>query len=200
MYRPTGGYLSGGGIRGYQQRGGDYISSVMINQLNLSSTSTISYSSLLYILSSAHLSSLADVGSLTQAQLADLAKSVQAQIDADNSQISINNLSIGTLLHQINDPGGLQDQYNAANSKYLSDMSSYQSTSTAIVGATNLLSSQQLYYSTLMISSALLTSSLISYQYQYSTALSTLNTDQQLLDAFNLFDPNDAIRQQSGKL
>lgn len=180
MYRPGGGGYFGG--RG--QSGGDYISSYLVTQMNMS-TSTIAYSSLLYILSRTGLSSLGEIASLSQAQLSQLASSIQSQIDIDNSIITADSLSSIALGHQLNDPGGIQDQYNAALSTYNSNLTAYTKASTNIASAQSLLFSEQKLYSTLTFSSISTQSSITSYEAQYSTALANLSTDTSILNAYN---------------
>ena len=113
------------------QIGGDYISSIYLNQRYISS-SNITYSSLLLLLSAAQVSSFPDITSLTQAQLADLAVTLQQIINTDNAQITINNMSISQLLHLLNDPGGLNDQKAAAQLQFDTDTEIWQSTSTSV--------------------------------------------------------------------
>uniref|UniRef100_A0A6C0DCJ8 Uncharacterized protein n=1 Tax=viral metagenome TaxID=1070528 RepID=A0A6C0DCJ8_9ZZZZ len=150
--------------------GGDYISSSYLTQQSVPS-SAISYSSLLYILSTAHLSSFADIVSLTQAQLMDIAKVIQTRIDFDNTLINQNNLSIAQILHILNDAGGLQDQYNAASTQFGTELDAWVSTSTSIVTKNALLIQQQAEYSTLYLSSLSMGSTISTLELQYSTML-----------------------------
>jgi len=166
-------------------RGGDYISSSYLNQQFISS-SGISYSSLLFLLSAAHISSPAEIAYLTQAQLADLAAAIQQQIDIDNAQINMNTISINQLLHLLNDAGGLQDQYNQASTQFALSTAAWQRTSTSIAGYNSDLIQQQQYYSSLYYSTMGIESTISSLESEYSTALIQYSTNTSLLDAYNI--------------
>ena len=173
-------------IQRYTQTGGDYISSSLLNQQYISSFSTISYSSILYILSAAniHLSSPLDVESLTQAQLVDLAAAIQQRINSDNAQINMNNISIAQLLHQLNDPGGLQDQLSTASAQYNSELERWQSTSTSIGRSNETLIFNQTTYSTLLISSHIIENQISDLRSRYSIAIYEHSTNKSLLDQY----------------
>lgn len=136
-------------------------------------------------MSTAHLSSIYDITSLSESQIANLAAAVQLQIDADNAQINANNISIGQLTAYVYNPGGLQDQYNNASSIYNLDLGQYLSTSTGIQIAFADYSTQMSYYSSILKSSMAIDSTIVSYEAIYSTNLSTLQTDQIKLDNYN---------------
>lgn len=166
-------------------RGGDYISSSYLNQQFISS-SGISYTSLVFLLSAARISSPAEIAYLTQIQLADLAAAIQQQIDIDNAQINMNTISINQLLHLLNDPGGLQDQYNEASTLFALSTSAWERTSTSIASYNTDLIRQQEYYSTLYYSTLGIESTISSLESEYSTALVQYSTNTSLLDAYNI--------------
>ena len=157
-------------FRPRNQIGGDYISSIYLNQQYISS-SNITYSSLLLLLSAAQVSSFPDIASLTQAQLADLAVTLQQIINTDNAQITMNNISISQLLHLLNDPGGLDDQ-------------AWQSTSTSVAIYNAGIFQKMEYYSTLYRSSLGIESTISNLQSQYSAALYEQSTNTILLDEY----------------
>lgn len=163
--------------------GGDYISSTYLTQQSVPS-SAISYSSLLYILSTGHLSSFADIVTLTQAQLMDIAKVIQTRIDFDNTLINQNNLSIAQILHILNDAGGLQDQYNAASTQFGIETGAWLSTSTSIATKNALLTQQQAEYSTLYLSSLSMGSTISTLESQYSTMLLEYTNSPILLNQY----------------
>jgi hypothetical protein len=175
-------------FRPRNQIGGDYISSIYLNQRYISS-SNITYSSLLLLLSAAHVSSFPDITSLTQAQLADLAVTLQQIINTDNAQITINNMSISQLLHLLNDPGGLNDQKAAAQSQFNIENEAWQSTSTSVAIYNAGIYQKREYYSTLYLSSLGIESTISNLQSQYSSALYEQSTNTSLLDEYNrLYD------------
>ena len=166
-------------------RGGDYISSSYLNQQFISS-SGISYTSLVFLLSAARISSPAEIAYLTQIQLADLATAIQQQIDIDNAQINMNTMSINQLLRLLNDPGGLQDQYNQASTQFAISTAAWERTSTSIAGYNSDLIQQQQYYSSLYYSTMGIESTISSLESEYSTALIQYSTNTSLLDAYNI--------------
>ena len=170
MFRPN--IPRGGGL----QIGGDYISSSYLNQQFISS-SNISYSSLQFVLSAANISSITDIANFTQIQLADLAVAIQKQIDADNAQINLNMISINQLLHLLNDPGGLQDQYKQASTAFAISTAEWQTTSTSIANYNADLIRQQEYYSSIYRSTIGIESTISSFEQQYSTALIEYSTN-----------------------
>jgi hypothetical protein len=182
MYLPR----TNNNIQRYIQTGGDYISSSLLNQQYISSFSTITYSSLLYILSAANirLSSPVDVESLTQAQLIDLAAAIQQRINSDNEQININNISIAQLLHQLNDPGGLQDQLSIASAQYNRELEEWQSTSTSIGRSNETILLNQRTYSSLLTSSHIIESQISDLRHRYSIAIYEHSTNKSLLDYY----------------
>ena len=181
MFRPN---ISRGGALNLL-RGGDYISSSYLNQEFISS-SGISYSSLLFLLSAAHISSPAEIAYLTQIQLGDLAAAIQQQIDIDNDLINMNTISINQLLHVLNDPGGLQDQYNQASTQFALSTSAWQSTSTSIGNYNADLIQQQEYYSTLYYSTIGIESTISSLESEYSTTIVEYSTNTSLLEQYNI--------------
>lgn len=166
-------------------RGGDYISSSYLNQQFISS-SGISYTSLVFLLSAARISSPAEIAYLTQIQLADLATAIQQQIDIDNAQINMNTISINQLLRLLNEPGGLQDQYNQASTQFAISTAAWERTSTSIASYNADLIRQQEYYSTLYYSTMGIESTISSLESEYSTALIQYSTNTSLLDAYNI--------------
>lgn len=178
MFRPN--IPRGGGL----QIGGDYISSSYLNQQFISS-SNISYSSLQFVLSAANISSITDIANFTQIQLADLAVAIQKQIDADNAQINLNMISINQLLHLLNDPGGLQDQYKQASTAFAISTAEWQTTSTSIANYNADLIRQQEYYSSIYRSTIGIESTISSFEQQYSTALIEYSTNTSLLEQYS---------------
>ena len=116
--------------------------------------------------------------------LADLAAAIQQRINSDNAQINMNNISIAQLLHQLNDPGGLQDQLSIASAQYNSELERWESTSTSIGRSNETLILNQASYSTLLISSHIIENQISDLRSRYSIAIYEHSTNKSLLDHY----------------
>jgi hypothetical protein len=165
MYRPRG--LS----RRQSTEGGAYISTIQPSSLT---TSDITLSTLYYIMSIANITSINALTTLTTAQLDALRRGIDEQIALDVDIIAANRSTIAGISVEISAPGGLLGQYNTANELYLSSLTGYNLTSTAIAEALSRFRADQSTLSSLYNVSTSYTSTIKSYELEYSTIVVSL--------------------------
>jgi hypothetical protein len=165
MYRPRG--LS----RRQSTEGGAYISTIQPSSLT---TSDITLSTLYYIMSIANITSINALTTLTTAQLDALKRGIDEQIAVDVDIIAANRSTIAGISVEISAPGGLLGQYNTANELYLSSLRGYNLTSTAIAEALSRFSADTSTLSSLYNVSTSYTSTIKSYELEYSTIVVSL--------------------------
>jgi hypothetical protein len=184
------------------QRGGDYITSTQPN--SALSTPYISLSTLQFLQSTAHLSNIRDVASLSIEQLTPFINSIDQQIERDTVQIAANLDLIVSLKKQIEvRPGGLQEREEIADYNYRSVLTQFNNLSSLTDYDKLLLRNAN---STLTGLSSLLeiaVSSVNGYQSQYDRLLNELSINQAKLIEYDAifagqvadWNKNDSRRQ-----
>jgi len=152
--------------------GGDYISTISTSTLT---TPDISLSSLYYIMSVANITSIDTLTTLTAQQLEQLSLGIDEQIRIDQIRIGENLSTIAGIGTQITTPQtGLLDTFNRLDDQYQSSLVAYELTSTSIAETNARYNRDRSTLSSLYLISTFYTSSITSYESQYSTIVSSL--------------------------
>lgn len=158
------------------QIGGQTLTYIDMDSLRASvSTMEIpSLSSVQYIMSTAKLTSMEAISSITTEQLSSLIAMVDKQIASDYSSISVIESRIRSTQTEIDRPNGLSDQYTSAREAYSTALLLYNTQSTKAARDTSKYLTDVSTLSTLYIQSTLYASTLTSYQNEYRAVLSSL--------------------------
>jgi hypothetical protein len=157
-----------------KQRGGQYITSTAPPAAI--STQAISQSSLSYIAKESQVCTFGDVASLSVDDISSLVRAINSQISIDEQMIAQNNSQIAAIEYQINQPGGLQDQFNAADANYSSTLTAYINASTTLESTKNSLSTKIGELMGLSSLSDTILSSISGYETQFSSILTEIGT------------------------
>jgi hypothetical protein len=133
-----------------------------------------SLSSVQYIMSTAQLTSMEAISSITTEQLSSLIAMVDSQIASDYSSISVIESTIRSTQTEIDRPNGLSDQYTSAREAYSTALQLYTTQSTIAARDMSKYIIDVSTLSTLYIQSTLYASTLKSYQNEYRAVLSSL--------------------------
>jgi len=133
-----------------------------------------SLSSVQYIMSTAQLTSMEAISSITTEQLSSLIAMVDKQIANDYSSISVIESTIRSTQTEIDRPNGLSDQYTSAREAYSTALQLYTTQSTIAARDMSKYIFDVSTLSTLYIQSTLYASTLKSYQNEYRAVLSSL--------------------------
>lgn len=170
MYRPN-----------VPMSGGDYISTSSTFGLSSPSMTT---SSIYYIMSVAKLAGAAAVGTLTGEQLSTLKSTIEGQITNDELAIAANTISVAKITRDITISGGFQDQFSTADYYYQSTLNAYNRISSLISTDNGNRIADLSSLSSYTRMSTQYTSTLVSYEAEYTRIISTLSSEMSTINFY----------------